>query len=362
MGRVFYIGSTGPGSGRSLLAWMLAESLLARGFQPGFFKCVPDAEEGQDQPCEDPDLLLFGKLLGQDRARMLWPSPGISSTPGEEPISTLEDALTKIQEQAQAGGCAVVMGSPRIFSDSLSRPISEISLIQRLRAEVFLLDRYETEANSIYSMLSVQSLLKGLTRCLIINRIPFPEPAAQLARIQKLRVHEREMPSIALIPEDRILSSLSIGEICRCLPAHVLTGGERGISRISRYSLETRPLQGPLKIFRHTVGRILLIEPEDKCTTEGAGELRESLAGILLTGQRLPSPALIEAAREAGIALLHCPQDRFAVLDRLQQTLVSVRLEERYKKERFQELILRDLGIAHILACSSFTKDSVGGG
>jgi BioD-like phosphotransacetylase family protein len=116
-----------------------------------------------------------------------------------------------------------------------------------------------------------------------------------------------------------------------------------------------------LKIFRHTVGRILLIEPEDKCTTQDAGELRESLAGILLTGQRLPSPALIEAAREAGIALLHCPQDRFAVLDRLQQTLVSVRLEERYKKERFQELILRDLGIAHILACSC-AKDSLGGG
>jgi BioD-like phosphotransacetylase family protein len=101
------------------------------------------------------------------------------------------------------------------------------------------------------------------------------------------------------------------------------------------------------------VGRILLLEIEKQDPSKNGEEPQESAAGILLTGPRLPSQALLDGAREAGIALLHCPLDRFAALERLQHILVSVRVEERYKKERFAELLVRDLGIPDILACSA---------
>ncbi|MEW6441763.1 MAG: DRTGG domain-containing protein [bacterium] len=353
MGRIYYIGSTSAGSGRSLTAWMVAEALLGQGLRPGFVKCIPESQDGEEQLHEDADVVLFRDLLGRERSRPLWPLPAERTpSPGEAPGLTIEGAAARIREWADSWGSAVVMGSARIFSDSLSRPISEISLIQRLRAEVFLLDRYEAEADSIYSLLSLQSLLKGLTRCLILNRVPFGHPVARLPGIQRLRAGEKHIPPIALIPEDSMLSSLSVGEIGQALPARIMSGEETAGRRFCRVSLGAQHLHGSLRVFRHALGRVLLLAPPDPGAPRLDGMEAGSVAGILLAGPRLPSPALLEAARAAHISLMHTELESFAALERLQNILVSVRSGERYKKERFAELVLRDLGVPDILACN----------
>jgi hypothetical protein len=352
MNEIYYVGATGKGSGRSLAAWVLAETLLGRGLRPGFVKAVPDEEPEFSETGEDPDLVLFRSLLGADRCRLLWApkEAGSDRDPGKSALPTLEEGAQQIRKWASLWGAAIVMGSQRIFSDFLSRPVSEIGLIRILGAQVFLLDRYESEANSIYNLLSLQSLLKGLTRCLIVNRIPYSEAGCRLAGLDNLLLREQKLPTVAQIPEDPVLSSLSIQEIARTLPADLVVGRESAHHRICGFTLGSHHLTGPLRVFRQTAARILLLSRTGDNGQGAEHEGPEKVSAVLTAARRLPNPALVEAARQAGVCLLHADCEPFTALDRLRHMQESVNPQQEYKRDRFRQLLLEALGTKELFA------------
>ncbi len=364
MNEIYYIAATAKGSGRSLTAWVLAEALLQSGIRPGFVKTVPEEDAESSERGEDPDLVLFRSLLGADRSRLLWaPEPaGTGLDPGASGFPTLEEGAEKIREWARLWGAAIVMGSQRIFSDFLSRPVSEIGLIRTLGAQVFLLDRYESEASSVYNLLSVQSLLKGLTRCLVVNRVPPAGTGTSASGIDRLLLRERIRPAVVRIPEDPILSSLSILEIAGSLPAAVVVGREWSAARIFGFSLGSRHLTGPLKVFRQTAARILLLSRAADNGRGREGERSEKVSAVLTAARRLPNPALIEAARQAGICLLHAESEPFAALERLRQMQESVSPEQGYKKDRFRQLLLDALGASELCPFVGGASEPLPGG
>lgn len=352
MNEIYYIAATAKGSGRSLTAWVIAEALLESGIRPGFVKTVPEEDLESSEIGEDPDLVLFRSLLGADRCRLLWaPDPaGSGLDTGTSGFPTLEEGAENIRDWARLWGSAIVMGSQRIFSDFLSRPVSEIGLIRTLGAQVFLLDRYESEANSVYNLLSVQSLLKGLTRCLVVNRIPLPETDNRASEIDRLLLREQKRPAVVRIPEDPILSSLSISEIAGSLPADLVVGCEWTDNRICGFSLGSRHLTGPLRVFRHTAARILLLSRATDNGRGSDGDPTEKVSAVLTAARRLPNPALVEAARQAGICLLHAESEPFAALERLRLMQESVSLKQGYKKDRFRQLLLKALGTSELFS------------
>jgi len=347
---IIYIGSTGPGSGRSLLGWLLAESLLHKGISTGFVKFVPDQKGERELPREDPDSILFGRLLGEGKTRTLFPPKEDGATSGGLPVLSLDEVCEQLRGWGKGWECLLLMGSQRAFSDPPLFPFSEIDLVRRIRADVFLLDRYEAEATSIYSLLSIQSLLRDLTRCLIINRIPSMEFDRERARMKPL-LERQEVTSVAFIPERSILSSLTIGEIARRLPAEIVAGEALPERRISRCSLGMSLLQGPLRIFRQSYGRIVLLGEKPPGTSNAGRSPEESVAGILLPGQRLPNSHMIHAARKANVSLLASSRDAFGTMETLNDILGAIRWEDRLKQEIFSQLLLKDLGLRDILEC-----------
>jgi hypothetical protein len=347
---IIYIGSTGGGSGRSLLCWLVAESLLRKGIPAGFVKFVPDKQAEQGPRREDPDRILFGRLLGEERTRTLWP-PKEDGTPADG-LSLLspDQVCEQLLDWGRLWGCLLLMGSQRVFSDAPLCPVSEIDLVRRLGAHVFLLDRYEAEATSIYSLLSIQSLLRDLTRCLIINRIPPMELDRERARMGPL-LERQKATYVAFVPEQNILSSLTLREIARRLPAEIVEGEAHAESRIRRCSLGTSLLQGPLHLFRQSYGRIVLLEEKTSGTPNAGQPPEEIVAGILLTGQRLPNPQMIHAARKANVTLLASSRDAFTTMEILNDVLGTIQWEDRLKQEAFSQWLLKDLGVRDILEC-----------
>ena len=347
---IIYIGSTGPGSGRSLLGWLLAESLLAKGIRTGFVHFVAGPEGEAGLPAEAPDSVLFARLLGEENTRVLGPPQEDGVPSGRAPGFALDEICRQLHGWAERWECLLLMGTQRAFSDRPLFPVSEMDLARRLEADVFLLDRYEAEATSIYSLLSIQSLLRGLTRCVIINRIPEREYDRERARMLPL-VGREEGPAVAFVPELSVLSSLPVGEIARRLPAEIVAGEGHVERRIRACSLGTGLLQGPLRLFRHAYGRVVLSGPEAPGVSSAEASGEETVAGVLLTGPRLPNPQLIQAANEANVPLLASPGDAFTTLEKLNNILGAVRWEDRPKQEVFSQWLLKDLGVRDILAC-----------
>jgi len=329
---------------------LLAESLLKKGIPTGFVKFVPDRKGKQELSGEDPDSVLFGKLLGEEKTRTVWP-PNEDGVPSDGlPVFSLDEVCEQLHGWGKVWGCLLLMGSQRPFSDRPLCPVSEMDLARRLKADVFLLDRYEAEATSIYSLLSIQSLLRGLTRCVIINRIPSQEFDREKAKMRPL-LQRQEGTSVAFVPEMSILSSLAIGEIARRLPAEMVAGEAYAERRIRRCSLGTSLLQGPLRLFRQSYGRIVLLGPQTPGSSNTEPSPEESVAGVLLPGPRLPNPQLIEAAKKANVPLLVSSGDAFTTLETLNDILGAIRWEDRLKQEVFSQWLLKDLGVRDILEC-----------
>jgi len=347
---ILYIGSTGPGSGRSLLGWLLAESLLRQGVPTGFVHLASDPEGEQGLPGGSPDSVLFSRLLGEGRTRTICPPKEDGAPGGRVPGLSLAEICEDLHAWGKHCECLLVMGSQRLFSDRPLFPVSEMDLARRLKADVFLLDRYEAEATSIYSLLSIQSLLRGLTRCVIVNRIPAREYDREKARMKPLLQRQEGTPA-AFVPEMSVLSSLTVGEIAQRLPAELVAGEEHTERRICGCSLGTRLLQGPLRLFRQAYGRMVLTGQPTPGPSNTDPSCEASVAGILLPGPRLPNPQMIQAAGKADIPLLATSGDAFTTLETLQGILGTIRWEDRLKQEVFSQWLLKDLGVRDILEC-----------
>lgn len=358
---IIYIGSTGPRSGRSLLGWLLAESLLEKGIPTGFVKLVPDKKGDRTLPREDPDRILFGRLLGEGKTMTLW-SPKEDGKPADGlSVFSPDEICEQLLGWGKRWECLLLMGSQRAFSDAPLCPVSEIDLVRRLEADVFLVDRYEAEATSIYSLLSIQSLLRDLTRCLIINRIPSEDFERERTRMGPL-LERQKVTSVAFVPEDSILSSLTIGEIARRLPAEIVAGEAYADRRIRRCSLGTSFLQGPLRLFRQSYGRIVLLEVKPSRTSDTGPHPEEAVVGILVTGQRLPNPHMIDAAQKANVSLLASSHDAFTTVETLNDILGAIQWEDRLKEEIFSQWLLKDLGVRDILECVPHLWEEAGKG
>jgi len=145
-----------------------------------------------------------------------------------------------------------------MFSDFSISPIPDSQLVRDFHAQVCLLDRYENLATSIYSILSIHSLLKGTVKIVVINRVP-PEEADTIRNRLAPLLKAQGIPAVAILPEDQVLSSLSLKKIQQGLSAQVLLGEEHLGRIIGSCTLGGFSLVGPLKIFRQVYGKIVLL-------------------------------------------------------------------------------------------------------
>jgi BioD-like phosphotransacetylase family protein len=308
-----FIGSTGPGSGRSLMAWFLAERLADQGLQVGFVKASSDPAVVAIPGKEDHDLALMQHLLGKAAVQDDW---------------------------GERADVRIVMGSQRIFSDFMGSAVPDTQLVRELQAQICLMDRYENLATSIYSILSIHSLFKGSVRIVVVNRVPSSEVDSVRTRLVPL-LHAQGIPAVAVLPEDQVLSSLCLAKICQALSAKVLLG-EAHLGRIvGGYTRQAYSLVGPLSIFRKVYGKLVLLAllREEGTPSDYSEEALASVAGILLTSGRLPSHALLEAAGKAEIPLLLTSMDTFGAFDGIQSASSPITKEDRYKQARFSELL-----------------------
>ena len=223
--KTIFIGSTGTGSGRSLMAWFLAEQLMSHGLKAGFIKPLHEPPPGDALGKEeDPDLALMDRILGEELVEKRWHTDGAGQAYLEASQGPSEK-LQNLRKRFEKADVCLIMGSQKMFSDFSLSPIPDTKLVKEFQAQMCLMDHYENVATSIYSILSIHSLLKGTLKTVVINRAPPEEVDAIRDRLVPL-LTSQGIPAVAVLPEDQVLSSLSLKKIQQALSAQVLMGEE----------------------------------------------------------------------------------------------------------------------------------------
>ncbi|MBU2499333.1 MAG: AAA family ATPase [Proteobacteria bacterium] len=333
-----FIGSTGDRAGHTLFTWALAKRLLEKGLRLGLFKPFgtdPILVQGR---WTDHDASLFKEALNlQEPLERICPYLASDETWRQKGNDEVWRELKSLSAELSEGkDLLIVMGSRHIFFDDTACPVPDVSLVAELDADFVLIHRYQKVSSSIYSILSVSSLLKERVKGIILNRVP-PE---HMSGVRDQLVHglgQRGIPMTAALPEDPILASRSLHEAVEALDGRVLCGGEGLHKPIGGVTVGSADLTGDLALFKRAYNKIVLLEPTG---IEGeTTQAQRPITGILLTGGRNPAPQLLHAAQKANVPLILVRDDTFTALEKWEQSASRLSPGDENKVRRVTALL-----------------------
>jgi BioD-like phosphotransacetylase family protein len=334
-----FIGSTGDRAGHSLVAWTIVRRLMEKGLNVGFLKPFGTNPVQIEGLWTDPDAFLFREIL-----KLREPIERICPYLITEDVwkqKESEEIINEIKSLARelsiSKDVLIIMGSRQIFFDDASCNVSDISLINSLAADFVLVNRYRETSRSIYSILSVSSLLKDRIKGIILNRVP-PEELEEIRDHVVPSLVQKGIPITTALPEDPFLSFRSLTEIREALDGQILQGKESLEQPVSGMTVGSADLKGKLQLFKRAYNKIILLAPSPVGETEGTS-VHRPVAGIILTGGRNPAPQLLKTAENEGIPLMLVKDDTFSVLERLDRSTPPLSPKDEIKVRYFTGLM-----------------------
>jgi hypothetical protein len=323
---------------------------MEKGLRVGFLKPFVTDPIQVDGTWTDRDAVLFKQVLGLteslDRIAPYAPSGDPHKAKTQE--GTLEGLRESVQELSAGKDALLIMGYRDIFYDDPSRLVPDTALIQGLDAQLILVTRYHEISTSVYSILSVCSLLRERVKAVIVNHVPPQQLGTAEGQLGPFFV-QRRIPVGAILSEDLLLACRSLGETLEVADGELLCG-EEGLGRpVAAMSVGSADLEGELLVFKRVYNKIVLLEPPLAGVPAQEEPAPRAVAGILLTSGRTPPPMLIEAARKARVVLALTRADTFSTLDRLERTPPFLSAGDEGKVRRLTELLDQDGALHRLL-------------
>jgi BioD-like phosphotransacetylase family protein len=333
--RSIFIGSTGGGPGQTLAAWALAVRLKEKGLKVGFFKpygLLPESAISSPGTLCDPDVLLFKEVLGVSAPdEILCPmslpeSQGLAEIPGEELMGKIQKAF---REASRGKDVVLIIGGKEIFFGEGGPGLSDGVLVKSFESSVLLVDRYQRDNLTFYSVLSLNSFLDGRVKSAILNHVP-PDKMEHVKTKVVSFLQQKGVRSAVAVPEDSVLAALTVSSIADLTGGEILccTEGERNLVQTS--TIGAKYLEGPFSLFRQVYNKVILV---------GLNPDETPVTGIILTGGKNPSEGVLRVAQTRGIPLILTREDTFQVMDRLEKAKPALAFKDEFKVQRFLALV-----------------------
>ncbi|MBN2419676.1 MAG: phosphotransacetylase family protein [Deltaproteobacteria bacterium] len=345
MSRIF-IASTGEHAGLTLVIWAMIRRLLEKKCRVGFFKPFGTGSLQENGKGMDPDAILFKEILKiEEPVEMICPYAVTGDIKIQDNQAQVLNKIKDLLSTFSTGkDILLIAGSQDIFSDSASGTLKDMALIREINSDIILVHRFQKIPSSIYSILSIHSLLKEKLKGVVINRVSSDHLENVKDKIIPL-LQQRGILNVTVLPEDPFLSTGSIKKIVDILGAKIICGQEYLDRPVNTLSVGASHISAGLSILKRIYNKIILIK-----SSYGTPEI----AGIILTENREPPDRVLEIARQHKIPLLSVKNSIFDTWDLLEKTLSRLSSGDEYKAIHFMEMmdhnnflnnLIRSLGI-----------------
>ncbi|MGE5253177.1 MAG: DRTGG domain-containing protein [Planctomycetaceae bacterium] len=333
--RSIFIGSTGGGPGQTLATWALAVRLKEKGLKVGFFKpygLLPESAVSSPGTLCDPEVPLFKEVLGiSDPDEILCPislpeSQGPAEIQGEELMGKIQKAF---REASRGKDVVLIIGGKEIFFGEGGPGLSDGVLVKSFESSVLLVDRYQRDNLTFYSVLSLNSFLDGRVKSAILNHVP-PEKMDHVKTKVVSFLQQKGVRSAVAVPEDPVLAALTVSSIADLTRGEILCCAEGERNLVQTSTIGAKYLEGPFSLFKQVYNKVILV---------GLNPDETPVTGIILTGGKNPSEGVVKVAQDRGIPLILTRADTFQVMDRLEKAKPALTFKDEFKVQRFLTLI-----------------------
>jgi len=338
--QAIFVGSTGGHPGQTLATWALITKLKERGLKVGFLKPYGlirgEAPTPSGSSC-DPDVQLMREAFGfEESDEALCPITAsenlLAEMVKESGGSLMERIRIAFDEVSQEKDAVVIMGAKEIFFDGGLSELPDSTLVREFNASVLLVDRYQKDHMTLFSLLSLNSFLEGRVKSVILNHVP-PEKLDHVEGKIIPFLQEKGLQSLVAVPEDEILAAQTVYSIAEVAGGKILCCAEKDGNLVTTVTIGSKLLEGPLSIFKQVYNKIVLIG------LNAGPQGKRQISGIVLTGGKPPGEILLRVAREQSIPLILTAADTFQVMEKLEKGNPPMGRRDEFRVHQFLKLI-----------------------
>jgi BioD-like phosphotransacetylase family protein len=337
---VLYITSTVTFSGKTALCVGLGNKFRRDGFTIGYMKPVSTTARKVAGRVVDEDALFLRQTF--DLVEPLEAIAPIALMPemvegilaGEEEadfVARLREAYAKV---AQGKDVIILEGGAHCLEGSLIN-LSAPLVADLMNARELVVIKYTSDL-VVDDVLGAKALFGDSMIGTVINAVP-RQRMRFVQEMVKPYLEERDVKVFAILPQERLLMSISVGQLADCLRGEIVCAPEASEELVEYLMVGAMNVDSALTYFRRKPNKAV-ITGGDRADIQLAA-LETSTKCLILTGNLYPSPLILGRAEEVGVPVILTKQDTLTTVEIIEQFFGKTRLHQEKKVQRFQEML-----------------------
>jgi len=328
-----YLVSSTEAAGKTAIAAGVGKRLLSNGKKVGFLKPML----AEKKPGDGSDAAFMKQVLAL-------PEPLESLYPllsgGGSVADRIREAYIEVSQNKDVvvveGGC---LQSP---DDNLNKASYEIA--GALKAKVIIVTNYSNGLSSAGFINVCKSFGANLLG-IILNKVP----KSQLKRVcdeVTSKFSENELRILGVLPEDRILLTLTIGELAGHVQGEILNNSEKSVELVENLMVGAMTVDSGLDYFSRKNGKAVVVKGDRPDMQMAA--LETSVKCLVICGITAPIDYIRYKAEEKGVPLILTKDDTSTVMQSIEDALAKARFNQEKKLVKLAEIIEQHLDIQAI--------------
>ena len=353
--KVIYIASTEELAGKSVVTISLALKAKELGKKVGYFKPIglgsilsPTGE------VIDEDVETMKEILGLEREIdlicpiVLGRGEFLEGFDRSKIPEYVDKITTSYEKSSQDKEIMLIEGPPSLSVGSfLGSPVPKLAA--DFDAKILLVSRVKDD-------FVVDELLQARDCCIkwqvspfgvILNRVP-TDKTAKVEQVIKPFLEENGLDVLGVIPEDKVLSSLTVREIFESLGGKIIAGKEGLDNMVQTFLIGAMTTESAVRYFRKATNK-LVITGGDRTDVIFAA-LETGTSALILTGNLHPSVKILPRADDLGVPIILVPHDTYTTLQMMQRIVGRIKPEDRMRITIARKLLEENVNWKKILA------------
>ncbi len=350
-----YVTSTETFSGKTAVCIALGKRFIEEGLKVGYMKPVSTSARRIQGRVIDEDAQFIKHIF--DLSEPLDVIAPVALTPqiveGVLDGSDTTDFVARLKrayEQVAEGKDVIILeGGSSLVEGSLVNLASPV-VADLFEARELVVVKYRSDL--VVDELLGARLMHGDSMVgAVINAIP-RQKVQFVDEVMRPALAKRGIKTFAVLPQERILQSISVGELAECLGGEILCCEDRGEELVEHLMVGAMSVDSALTYFRRKPNKAV-ITGGDRPDIQLAA-LETSTKCLILTGNLQPSPIILGRAEEVGVPMILVRYDTLTAVEIIEQFFGKTRFHQEKKIVRFRkmlderfdfEALYRDLGL-----------------
>ncbi|MFC1968005.1 DRTGG domain-containing protein [Chloroflexota bacterium] len=335
-----YITSLEAAAGRSTICAGIGRWLSGEGKKVGFLKPLVITEAQRPEVCDDDAQFMKQALNLAEPLESLNPFT-LTLDALREFLTVEKDGL--VEKVADAYGKVsrekdvVIIEGLSGFGVDEDMTRASYQVVEALEAKVIVLVRY-VDALPLARIVAASERLGDSLLGLVVNCAP-ADRLEEIYRRMTTLFQGKGLRLLAVLPEERTLFAISVGELARQLGGEVMASPEGSDKLVENIMVGALCVDPGVEYFRRKANKAVVTRSERPDIQLAAMET--STRCLVLSGNTPPNPKVLYQAEDKGVPIILVEQDTPAALASIEDALSRARLCDERKLSRLEQMMAR---------------------